>query len=495
MRYPTAALLVLLVFLPARSAAQTRSATETTIADNAAARAVISRALDLMGGAERVDRIGATRRRFDLATRDRGQGPRPTLSGNPGPIIETGHGVFMHDPAARRARIEEAGTIVGGQPYERRRVLSPAGGFVAQDSIQRVDSLSPATAAAMLASLERQLPETLLSQAWAARHRLQLLSGGRNEARVAFATDDGRMLVLVLDRSSGLLLRQEQLQDHSALGDYVHRIRYDDWRSVGAVRLPFRHIEEWVTGVRVRTMREVSLGIPAEEVSAEAPKAYAGPPQTARDSMLATGVHFLSGAYNTLLVEFDSFFVAVEPSPGTRAAMRVMAKAAELNPRKPIRHVVITHFHDDHMGGIRPFIAAGATFITTAHGAAAVRAIAEVRKGMYPDTLDSNPREPVVEVVRDRRVVEDATQRLEIRSIGSSPHADQMLVVWLPASRVLYEADVLDLDIPSDGIAMPGADTRHFSAWLERAKLDVRVIVPTHGRIGGIRDLERALRR
>ena len=483
-----------LLVIPAVSAGQGRPA-DPTIAANATARAVLHRALEAMGGVARVEGMGTTRRTFDFATRDRGQGARPTLPGDPGPIIETGHGEWIHDPATRRAGVEEAGTIFGGQPYVRRRWISPAGGYLAQDSTRRVDSLSSATTAAMLASLERQLPETVLSQAWAQRHRLQLLSDAANESRLAFATDDGRMLVLAFDRTSGFLLRQEQLQDHPALGDYAHRILYDDWRRVGEVRLPFRHVEESVTGLRVRTMREVSIGGPSLETDREPPAGYLRAPPAARDSVLAPGVHFLPGAYNALLIEFDDFFVAVEPAPGTRAALRVLDKAAQLAPAKPIRFVVITHFHDDHLGGVRPFIAAGSTVLTTADGAEMVREIAAVRKGMYPDTLDARPRAPVLEPVSGRRVIQDAAQRLEILDIGRSPHAEQMLVVWLPKARVLYEADLLDLDVPLDGIAMPGDDTRHFARWLARQRLPVDTIVPTHGRIGRLRDLERAVSR
>ena len=114
-----------LLVIPAVSAGQGRPA-DPTIAANATARAVLHRALEAMGGVARVEGMGTTRRTFDFATRDRGQGARPTSPGDPGPIIETGHGEWIHDPETRRAGVEEAGTIFGGQPYVRRRWISPA---------------------------------------------------------------------------------------------------------------------------------------------------------------------------------------------------------------------------------------------------------------------------------------------------------------------------------------------------------------------------------
>jgi glyoxylase-like metal-dependent hydrolase (beta-lactamase superfamily II) len=173
----------------------------------------------------------------------------------------------------------------------------------------------------------------------------------------------------------------------------------------------------------------------------------------------------------------------------------VWRAAPRLAPGKPIRYVVATHFHDDHLAGVRPYIAAGATILTTPHGAGAVREIAAVRKGMFPDTLDLAPRELRVEGIVLRRVLQDATQRLEIHEAGPSPHVEQMLVVWIPRAGVLYEADLLDLDVAEDGAPMPGTDTRTFASWLDRVGLPVRVIVPAHGRPGNPADLRRALAR
>ena len=42
----------------------------------------------------------------------------------------------------------------------------------------------------------------------------------------------------------------------------------------------------------------------------------------------------------------------------------IIAEAKRLIPNKPIRYVVNTHQHFDHSGGLRTFVAEGATIIT-----------------------------------------------------------------------------------------------------------------------------------
>ena len=493
----TPLLLLALLTLPRSAAAQgDPPGSAPAMAGNASARATVRRALDAMGGLDQLAALGARRRAFEVETSDAWQGARPVARAESAPVIERGRAVWTYDPGARRAAIEESGTIFGGQPFVRRRVLSADGGYLAQDSLRRIDSLSARAAAGMLASLERQMPETLLSQVWDRRHRLQALPPAGSEARVAYAADDGTMLVLAFDATTGLLARQEQLADHPALGDFVNRIAYEDWRAVGSVRLPFRHVEQAASRTRVRRVRELSLTVTGEDAAPAPPARYAGPPASPEATMaLGEGVHLVPGSYNSLLVEFADFVVVVEPAVGTRAAENVLAEAARLAPGKPVRYVIATHFHDDHLAGVRPYLAAGVTVLTTAHGAAAVREIASVRKGMYPDALDRAPRAPQVETVGERKVIADAGRRLEILALPQSPHAEQMLVVWLPAAGVLYEADVLDIDVPEGGFPMPGDDTRHFGAWLARSALPVRTIVPTHGRVGTPADLQRALAR
>jgi hypothetical protein len=104
-----------------------------------------------------------------------------------------------------------------------------------------------------------------------------------------------------------------------------------------------------------------------------------------------------------------------------------------------------------------------------------------------PDALARNNRSITVEGVDDGRVIEDKTRRVELYHIAGNPHADTLLMVYLPKERVLIEADAFS----------PGASVQPYAPNLleqvRARKLPVDRIVPLHGTIAPFKDLVAAV--
>jgi glyoxylase-like metal-dependent hydrolase (beta-lactamase superfamily II) len=218
-----------------------------------------------------------------------------------------------------------------------------------------------------------------------------------------------------------------------------------------------------------------------------------GPPPSARMSTLAPDVYLVPNGHQSVFVVFDDYVLVLEGGGSTQQTQNTIARIKEVAPGKPIRYVVATHFHADHIAGLRSFIAEGATIVTTADSRAPIQALAKARSVLAPDTLDRAPRDPIFEVVDRERVFKDARHEVRLYQIGPSPHVDQFLMAYLPNERILFEADLVD--VSGDQATAGGEDTEEFASKLKSLGLTVDRFVSVHSGVLLPAVLEQALQR
>lgn len=107
--------------------------------------------------------------------------------------------------------------------------------------------------------------------------------------------------------------------------------------------------------------------------------------------------------------------------------------------------------------------------------------------------MTRNPQPLKIETITGgKRVLTDGATTVEIHDIGSGPHADEMIVAYLPNEKILFQGDLLNN--PSNGDAAIANDTTaHFAKWIETRKLAVEKIVPVHGTVQTINELREAI--
>jgi glyoxylase-like metal-dependent hydrolase (beta-lactamase superfamily II) len=157
-----------------------------------------------------------------------------------------------------------------------------------------------------------------------------------------------------------------------------------------------------------------------------------------------------------------------------------------------VRAVINTHHHFDHAGGLRAAMSEGLTVITHAGNVAFFRDLARRRYQIVEDALSRTPRTPRVEGVATRRVLADSTRRVEVHHIRGSQHAATLLMVYLPAERLLIEADVYSPPAPNVTSPPPAIFAPNLVANIDRLGLQVDRIVPIHGRVVPVSDLRAA---
>jgi glyoxylase-like metal-dependent hydrolase (beta-lactamase superfamily II) len=211
-----------------------------------------------------------------------------------------------------------------------------------------------------------------------------------------------------------------------------------------------------------------------------APAAAAAP----TSEKLADGVFRINGAYNALAIEFADHIVLFEPGPQNEArAQAIIAEAKKVIPNKPIRYGVISHHHFDHTSGLPAVVAEGITIVTPEVNRDFLMTALSAPRTLAPDSQSKSGKKPIIEGFKgDKRVFQDATRTLEVYVIKGLPHADGLVVGYLPKEKILVYADMFNLPAPNTPPVPdpPVVGTMVFADNLERLKLSVDRIMSIH---------------
>jgi glyoxylase-like metal-dependent hydrolase (beta-lactamase superfamily II) len=325
----------------------------------------------------------------------------------------------------------------------------------------------------------------------------QTYMGERNRV-IGLSDPFGAQFSLYFSARTGLLSKAETLVDVSVFslaGELAQEFTYDDYRDVKGVKVPFHYVTMY-GGEVLEDLKQLEIQINSHPAAAlfEIPDGYEKRPVVSPSpdfTKAADGVYFVRAPYNSLCIAFSDYVLVVEAPINTALSEAVMSRIRELIPDKPIKYVVASHYHHDHIGGLRPYIAEGATIVTNPNSKGEIEKLASTPRPIRPDALSRNPRVPVIETFTDKRVFSDRTHTLELYNIGPNPHAAEIIITYLPKQKALYTPDVLDIE---PGYVPPAhPDTIDFAEKLKKLGLDVETIIPAHGRFGSISDLNKAL--
>lgn len=249
-----------------------------------------------------------------------------------------------------------------------------------------------------------------------------------------------------------LVERVETWAEHPMLGDMHVQYRYSDYADHGGVMVPNTVVQEEGGGTVFSLAVDEATPNPENLAELMTPpeggggrggrgggrggRGGAGDAPVDLIEEVADGVYLVTGGYVALVVEFADHLAVFEGPQSEARGQQILDQIAREIPDKPIRYIINSHPHSDHSSGLAPFLRAGATLVTHSNNVAFLdMAFSTPRTLLGEPTMD-----PEIIGVDDMMVLEDDTNRLELYSVPNL-HTDGMLVAFVPAARILFQAD------------------------------------------------------
>jgi glyoxylase-like metal-dependent hydrolase (beta-lactamase superfamily II) len=241
-------------------------------------------------------------------------------------------------------------------------------------------------------------------------------------------------------------------------------------------------------------IKEMQPNAPAD---IQVPEAVTKAVERVTADRVADGVWFIAGgSHNSVAIEMKDHLVLVEAPLNDARSNAVIEQVRQLAAGKPIRFLINSHNHFDHTGGVRTAVAAGATIVTQAGNRAYFEKALATKSRINPDLLTKSGRRARIVTVGDKLEMSDGVRTLQLHRIRDSVHNDTFLMVYLPREKLLIEADAytpLPPDAPAP--AMPNANNVNLVQNIERLNLAVERILPLHGRVVPMAELNRTIGR
>jgi glyoxylase-like metal-dependent hydrolase (beta-lactamase superfamily II) len=311
--------------------------------------------------------------------------------------------------------------------------------------------------------------------------------------------DDYGTFIVMFDPTTNLPARVRTLDWDGLEGDSVFDAEYSDWRDVDGAKIAF-HALYTLNGMKIAELKLSSATAnpslpPATFNIPETMLAGAAKPASAEvtpfqwilrrqflgfyydsDAMYTDDTDSLrlddvgpnisqtqGGTHNTIFIATNSYLIAVEAPNDDGQAIQSIEMAKKRYPGKPIRYLILTHHHVDHVSGMRTYAAEGATIVVgKGNGDYFRKLLARPEKlNRFAPKAAFTPK--VIEV-DGKWSVNDGGREVDAYAI-ENPHATGYDMVYVPDAKMGVVSDlyVPGAHVPSN--AMVAALVKGVDKW------------------------------
>jgi glyoxylase-like metal-dependent hydrolase (beta-lactamase superfamily II) len=324
-----------------------------------------------------------------------------------------------------------------------------------------------------------------------------------------------RPIRLFVDLDTNHVSRLVTQENDFPCGDVEIVVAFSDWRRHDGLALPYQVELSWEGVVLHRETRErIEVNPQLDEATFVLPATQPFDPEAAERGLineqwihraLAMGapisldagevvsaaftpdvVTMGGGIHHSLAIALESGVVVVDPPQHEDRSLAVIEAVTARWPDKPISHLILTHHHHDHSGGIRAYAAIGAELIVAEGDRDFVTQCLARPHTIRPDTLAGKATRPTIRTVDDTSLSLGGGA-IEVHRI-SSPHSAENLLVYVAGPKLLFNADLFNPGLVPPGVAPPPywlTFSQHFRRQVEALNLDIELLLGAHGALEG----------
>ena len=345
---------------------------------------------------------------------------------------------------------ETVNRFLGGYVFHFRSVYKDSSAFsyeVPQTRFSGVTNLSPTEKNTVKNDIIlRNLPNFLLKAALDRKLSLRYLGvreeDGKRFEVVAFPFNTTLTLDLYFDPTTKLLRKFEFFTDNIIHGNQRMSYQFLDYKEANGVLFPQTRVitsngnlvrKENASVIVINEQKGVELFVKPIQYGASSPLPFLTK-EIGKNIFMLEGL----GGYNPLILNFKDHLVLVE-APG--AAEEAISIAEKKFPGKPIKNVVITHYHEDHAGRLDCFIKRNIPIITTPDNVNYIDHLTKAKHTIFDIDLASS--KPIIETFVGNKTLQDDRLNVQLIDFGPNSHAQELVVLYFPKEKILYQADLL----------------------------------------------------
>jgi len=322
---------------------------------------------------------------------------------------------------------------------------------------------------------------------------------------------------LFIDVASKLPSKVETLEDDAVYGDTRWVVTFSKWTNVNGIKVPsaFKHTingrninNEIRSSISLHTKIDPALfEIPVElQIDFNADQFAWGirssqwfnrllplaipfdlDQRTAAASQIVEVApkvfHAKSFTHHSMIIEMDDFLIVTEAPLYEERSQVVINEIKTRWPNKPVKYLVVTHFHNDHVGGLRAYAELGATIIIGDQTKDHYEAMLKAPHTVFPDAYENNPIDVKFKTVEagEDLVLSDGTRNVRIFDVANR-HAIGTLVPFVEDANLVFVSDLYSPEFFAPTIP------RLFLGWsedllsaLKDSPLDIQWIIGGHG--------------